>query len=70
MFILASSVSSGDFNYRHVDWVYDNNSLDGECLAGWASINSLALLYNDNDFPVFTITAGTLAPIKTLLLLA
>ena len=37
---------AGDFNCRHADWGYDDNSLDGECLAGWASINCLALLYN------------------------
>ena len=32
---------AGDFNCRHADWGYD-----GEYLAGWASINCLALLYN------------------------
>ena len=37
---------AGDFNCRHADWGYDDNSPDGECLAGWASINCLALLYN------------------------
>ena len=36
---------AGNFNYRHADWSYDDNSLDGECLAGWVSINCLALLY-------------------------
>ena len=36
---------ASDFNCRHVDWSYDDNSPDGECLAGWASINCLALLY-------------------------
>ena len=40
---------SGDFNCRHADWGYDDNSPDGECLAGWASINCLALLYNTKD---------------------
>ena len=40
---------AGNFNCHHVDWGYDNNSLDSECLAGWASINSLALLYNSKD---------------------
>ena len=53
MFILVSSVSSGDFNYRHVDWGYDNNSLEGDCSDGWASINSLALLYNAKDAASF-----------------
>ena len=35
---------AGDFNCRHADWVYDDYSLDGECLADWASINCLAFL--------------------------
>ena len=29
--------------------VYDDNSPDGDCLADWASINCLALLYNVKD---------------------
>ena len=37
---------AGDFNYRHADRGYDDNSPDDECLAGWTSINCLALLYN------------------------
>ena len=41
------------FNYRHTDWDYDDNSPDGECLAGWASINCLALLYNPKDASSF-----------------
>ena len=40
---------AGDFNCRHVDWGYNNNSANGKCLAGWASVNSLALLYNAKD---------------------
>ena len=40
---------TGNFNCRHADWDYDDNSSDGECLAGWASINCLALLYNAKD---------------------
>ena len=40
---------AGDFNCRHADWGYNNNSPDDECLAGWASINCLALLYNAKD---------------------
>ena len=39
----------GDFNCHHADWGYDDNSPDGECLAGWASINCFALLYNTRD---------------------
>ena len=44
---------AGDFNCRHADWGYDDNSPDGECLAGWASINCLALLYNAKDTASF-----------------
>ena len=44
---------AGDFNCHHADWGYDDNSLDGECLAGWASINCLALLYNAKDTASF-----------------
>ena len=42
-----------DFNCRHDDWGYDDNSPDGECLAGWASINCLALFYNTKDAASF-----------------
>ena len=44
---------AGDFNCRHADWGYNDNSPDGECLAGWASINCLALLYNAKDAASF-----------------
>ena len=44
---------AGDFNCRHADWGYDDNSPDGKCLAGWASINCLALLYNAKDAASF-----------------
>ena len=44
---------AGDCNCRHADWGYDNNSLDAECLAGWASINCLAFLYNAKDSASF-----------------
>ena len=37
-----------DFNCRHAHWGYDDNT-DGECLAGWASINRPSLLYNAKD---------------------
>ena len=56
---------AGDFNCRHADWVYDDNSLDGECLAGWESIYCLSLLYiMPSTLPVFIPAAGTLAPIQ------
>ena len=53
----------GDFDCRQVDLVYDDNSADGECLADWASINRLALLYNAKDAASFYFGAGTLSPI-------
>ena len=37
---------AGNFNYRRVDWRYDNNSVDGVCLTGWLSIDSVVLLFN------------------------
>ena len=33
-------LSAGDFNCRHVDWGYDDNSADSECLDGWASVKA------------------------------
>ena len=42
-----------NFNCRHSDWGYDDNSLDGECLTRWACINSLALLFNARDAASF-----------------
>ena len=44
---------AGDFNCPHAEWGYDANSLDGECLAGWTSINSFALLYSSKDSASF-----------------
>ena len=50
---------AGDFNRCHANWGYDNNSPDGEWLAGWQ------VLYNAKDkLPISTRTAGTLAPIQ------
>ena len=40
---------AGDFNCQHVDWGYDANSADGECLVGWANNNNLVLLHNPKD---------------------
>ena len=39
---------AGDFNCRHADWSYDDNSPDD-----WASINCLALLCNAKDAASF-----------------
>ena len=33
---------AGNFNCRNADWGYDDNSPEGECLAGWASTKCLA----------------------------
>ena len=44
---------AANFNYRYVDWGYDDNNLDDECLADWANIYSLALLYNAKDASSF-----------------
>ena len=44
---------TGNFNCHHADWDYDDNSPDDECLAGWASINCLALLYHAKDTASF-----------------
>ena len=44
---------AGDFNCQHVDWGYDANSADGECLVGWAKTNNLALLHNPKDAASF-----------------
>ena len=51
--LLHPCLYAGDFNYSHADWSYDDNKPDGECLAGWASINCLALLYNTKDAASF-----------------
>ena len=37
---------AGDFNSQDVDWGYDANSVDGECLVGWENTNNLPLLHN------------------------
>ena len=57
---------AGDFNCRHANWGYDDNSPDSECLAAWASINCLALLYSimPRTLPVFIPAAEKLAPIQ------
>ena len=47
---------AGDFNCRHADWGYNDNSPDSECLASSASINCLALLYNAKDTASFNST--------------
>ena len=50
---LYSCLNVDDFNCRLDHWGYGYNSADGECLASWVSINSLALLYNPKDFASF-----------------
>ena len=48
-----SCLHASTFNCHHADWGYDHNSPDGECLAGWASINCLALLHHAKDAASF-----------------
>ena len=56
---------AGDFNFCHVDWDYDDNIPNDECLVGWASIYSFALLYNVRmRQQAFTLVSETLAPIQ------
>ena len=40
---------AGDFNCYQDEWGFNHNRADGECLAGWARISSLALLFNAKD---------------------
>ena len=40
---------AGDFNCPHVDWGYNTNSADGDCLLAWASSNNLSLLHDPKD---------------------
>ena len=51
--LLHPFLYAGDINCSHADWGYGDNSADGECLAGWASIDSLAPLYNPKDSASF-----------------
>ena len=44
---------AGDFNCPHVDWGYNTNSADGDCLLAWARSNNLALLHDPKDEPSF-----------------
>ena len=44
---------AGDFNSPHVDWGYNNSSVDGESLLTWANFNNLALLHYPKDKPSF-----------------
>ena len=43
----------GDFNCQHVEWGYDANSADEECLVGWANTNNLVLLHNPKNATSF-----------------
>ena len=58
---------AGDFNCHHVDWGYDNNNPDGECLDGWASANNFTLLYSPKEAAsVSTLAAGKHTPTQIL----
>ena len=52
---------AGVCNCRYVDWGYDDNSADGECLAGWASIKDITFLYFAKDAPSFHSSCWNLA---------
>ena len=39
--------------HPHVDWDYNTNSADGDCLLAWASSNNLAFLHDPKDEPSF-----------------
>ena len=54
---------AGDFNCRHADWGYDDNSPDGAWLAGQVLI-VLPSYIMPRTLPVFIPAAGTLAPIQ------
>ena len=44
---------AGNVNHRHVDQGYADNIRDSECLASWASINSLTLLCHSKNTASF-----------------
>ena len=56
---------AGDFNCHHVDWGYNNNNPDGECLAGWASANNFTHIAPRRP-PVSTLAAGKQTPTQIL----
>ena len=55
---------AGNFNCHHVGWGYDDNSLDGECLAGWEALIVLPFNTMPRMPPAFTLAARTMAPIQ------
>ena len=46
-------IYAGDFNCQHVDWGYSSSTVDGDCLASWASANNYTLLYSPKDAASF-----------------
>ena len=48
-----SCLFAGGFDCTHANWGYVVNSADGECLVGWASINSLALFCSPKESASF-----------------
>ena len=48
-----SCLYAGDSNCPHVNWGYNINSANGNCLLAWASSNNLALLHDPKDEPSF-----------------
>ena len=50
---LQPSLYADDFNSSHADWVYNNNSVDEDCLATWANSSNPAFLYHSKDTASF-----------------
>lgn len=42
-------ICAGDFNCHHTEWGYSRSNNDGTCLAEWASVNNMTLLYNPKE---------------------
>ena len=56
---------AGNFNCRHADWGYDDNSPDDESWQAGQVLIFLPSYIIPRTLPVFILAAGTLAPIQT-----
>ena len=59
-----SCLYAEDFNCRHADWGYDDNTPDGECLLAGQVLIVLPCCIMPRTLPVFIPVAGALAPIQ------